>query len=284
MPRRKQNYGLVDSLPDPKDYTLGAVQKSVLLKSGDWTVFTPIFERQIGTYTDTWACVTFSALNCLEILFAKRYGFEVNFSDRFTAKKSGTIPGRGNTLKRVADSIRNDGFLMEEDYYWNRKSQENYYQSVPSYYGAIQYPQTTLTNRAKILRDSYEISYEWVGWNGLSRDQLREALQYGPLQVTVMAWKAPKKGVYDYVDQNINHAVTLLKVNKDDSLVIFDSYDSAVKVLSKRFYIGHAMLFSLKIRSLNPVTFANLYFTNHGKLPKLGDYSHYLRTGFLPFI
>ena len=284
MPRKKVNYGLVDSLPDPKDYHFGSLEKKVLEKNGDWTPFLPEFEKQVGTYQDTWACVTFSALNCLEIIFKRRYNFEVNFSDRFTAKMSGTIPGKGNTLKRVADSIRNDGFLLEEDYYWDRKSKEKYYQRIPDYYGNIQYPHTPLKGRANIIRDSYEVSYEWVGWNGLSREQLSEALIYGPLQVTVMAWKAPKNGVYDYTDQNINHAVTLLRVNKDGSLVIFDSYDDSIKVLSKRFYIGHAMQFSLDIRSLNPVTFANLYLTNHGRLPKLREYSEYLRTGFLPFI
>lgn len=280
----KINYGLVDSLPDPQDFTLGTINKPVLNTLADWRAFTPEFEKQIGTWEDTYGCVTFSALNCLEILFYMQYKFFVNFSDRFTVKMSGTVPGRGNTFKRVADSIRNDGFLMEEDYPWDRKSNEQYYQEIPDYYGSIQYPYSTLKRRAQLLGESYDIGYEWVGWNGVSRETLREALKYGPLQVTVFAWLAPKKGVYDYYNESVNHAVTLVAVNPDDSCVIFDSYDSSFKTLSPKFYIGAALLYSIKLKTVNPVTFATLFKVNQGRWPILREYIEYKRTGILPFI
>lgn len=279
-------YGFIPSLPDPNDYRLGSVQKEVKNPLRDWTAFAPVIEYQRGKYLDTYGCVTFSALNCLEILFKQEYKFEINFSDRFTVVMSETVPGWGNSFKRVAHSIRHDGLLIEEYYPWDRDSNESYYQPIPDYYRDYKYPATPLKERAKLVADNYDIAYEWVGFNGVTRDQLRDGLQYGPLQVSVKAWGRPNEnGVYDYRDANTNHAVTLLRVNDDDSCVILDHYDAIVKTLSKNFYIGDAMLFSLQLKKkLSPWYFATLYMVKYGKLPPMREWMNYNKTGILPFI
>ena len=116
------------------DFLLGAISYEEVCE--DWTPFLPKGEKQHGLYFDTMACVTFSALNIIEIQlnfmvanslmseesvkFFSDEGYllngQFNFSDRFTAKMSGTTKD-GNYLQKVWDSIRNHGLLSEKD--WN---------------------------------------------------------------------------------------------------------------------------------------------------------------------
>jgi hypothetical protein len=230
---------------------IGAVTKPILSKDRYWLGHLPQKEIQIGKYQETWACVTFSALNCLEILFRCQYEKEINASDRFTAKMSGTVEGVGNTFVRVADSIRHDGLLPERFYPWARNSQEEFYIEIPEYYG-VEKPSVSLKKYASILVQNYDIRYEWVGWNGLTRDQLWDALQYAPVQITVSAWKKPNlDGVYSYVDKNTNHAVTAVAMDSKGQVTVFDHYEKTTKILSKDFYIGSGMIYSIS-KKFNP--------------------------------
>ena len=107
------NFGLILSDPKPTDYMFGGetqVQGIELQPDGQWKDYLPVGEKQHSVYFDTMACVTFSALNALEILIKRQYGIDINFSDRFTAKMSGTTTN-GNYLYKVGDSIRKDGFV-----------------------------------------------------------------------------------------------------------------------------------------------------------------------------
>src|SRR6185436_3344551 len=102
-----------------------------LCPTRDWTPYLPVFESQSYKYFDPFDCVTRSATNCLEILWKRRYGDEVNFSDRFTAKMSGTTP-IGNTFVNVGDSIRHDGLVPEVDYTapFDLISRDEYYKAI----------------------------------------------------------------------------------------------------------------------------------------------------------
>jgi hypothetical protein len=53
---------------------------------GDWSDYLPADEFQNRWSYDRMACVTYSILNCLEILYFYQTGTGKNFSDRFLAK------------------------------------------------------------------------------------------------------------------------------------------------------------------------------------------------------
>src|SRR3990167_11069550 len=89
----------------PTDYIAGALGYEVRNPSGDWTPYLPEGEWQYNSHMDSMACVTFSALNSIETQYRFLTGLKRNFSDRFTAKKSGTT-GKGNYLYKVTDSMR----------------------------------------------------------------------------------------------------------------------------------------------------------------------------------
>src|SRR3990167_7048548 len=87
----------------PDDFVGGTIPYEVRLPSGNWDAFLPSGEWQrsqpdpVKGYIDTMACVSFSALNSIETQIRFLTGQSINYSDRFTAKMSGTTP-QGNWL------------------------------------------------------------------------------------------------------------------------------------------------------------------------------------------
>jgi hypothetical protein len=111
------NYGIKRVKPRKTDWVAGG-ETGIQYKentNGDWTEYLPKDEKQSGDI-DSLGCVSFSALNCIEaqlkwllesgkvpqttIDWLKTNGYydglEVNFSDRFLAKSSGTKEFHGN--------------------------------------------------------------------------------------------------------------------------------------------------------------------------------------------
>ena len=230
-----KNYGLLEAPPQKRDYLLGTVKKEVIVEDGQWEGFLPPVEYQKSYKTkfDTYGCVSFSALNCIEMLYRSR-GERLNFSDRFTVVESGTVPGRGNYFRNVAESIRKDGVVLEP-YYPMVDNKSEYYQSIPKhvydmvfkvpvYWGWVQYTRTG---------DSQEKA-------------LMDALQFAPVQISVYAWPKPDKdGIYRRTDKTRNHAVTLYGYEKFAYWKIFDHYKGEHKKLAWDYNIGSCVLFSL---------------------------------------
>ena len=115
----------------PQDFVAGTLPYEVLNPSGDWTPYLPTGETQKTHLVDTMACVTFSILNVIETQYKFQTGKELNFSDRFIAKLSGTTP-QGNTVQNVLDAIRKYGLVLEDEwptdlsFNWNQ-----YYAPIP---------------------------------------------------------------------------------------------------------------------------------------------------------
>lgn len=234
-----ENYGLLrrEEL-NPKDYIFGGVsgsQKAVLSEIGQYLDVLPVKELQHGTYVDSMACVSFSALNCIEILFKVKYGIEVNYSDRALAKMSETTR-RGNYLDKVAETIRLQGVVPDELWAFDRSSKglmdwDLYYREIP---------QIVLDTRFNFLKD-YEIKWEWV------YNDPREALKYGPLQVTICYQGSHQavNGIIPKTNSPANHAVTLVGYKENEYWVIFDHYEMVVKKLAWDYTISDKLLFTL---------------------------------------
>ena len=88
---KQRQYGFI-SEPKGTDFIFGAgkIPEVVLQPNGDWTDFLTTKEFQAPYNFETYACVTFTILNCIEILIKRQYGIEKNYSDRFLAIVSGT--------------------------------------------------------------------------------------------------------------------------------------------------------------------------------------------------
>ena len=193
-----QNRGVIEGKRDT-DYVAGVLPYKVRNPSGDWTPFLPAPENQFSNHADSQACVTFSALNSIECQTKFLTGQEVNYSDRFIAKMSGTTP-QGNTLYTVADTIRKLGLVWETDYPtppdfdWN-----TYYASVPP----------ELITKALLWLNDWSLAYEWI--EPVTADNLIYHLKHAPLQIVIPG-----------------HAVVDIYETKD-VLKYFDSYPPYTK-------------------------------------------------------
>lgn len=230
-----KNFGLlINKEANAKDWVFGGVTGIIEepLTNGQWDDFLPVYETQLKSF-DTMGCVSWSALNCLETIYKRRYGEEENFSDRFIAKMSGTTVN-GNYLEKVAETIRTAGLVDEEYYPWEGNNWLEYYQDVPE----------DVIERAKLSLERYKMNWEWI----LSRDaeSLKEALKYAPLQVTVYAWGKKVGDIYQYTDKTPNHAVMLYGYEDGIYWKIYDHYDNKYKKVSWDFNFGHRMRYNIE--------------------------------------
>lgn len=125
-----KNLGVIIQ-PNPKDWVAGSLPYEELNPSGDWTPYLPVAENQATHHTDSMACVTFSCLNVIETQIKFFTGKEVNFSDRFIAKMSGTTQF-GNSVQNVLNAINKYGLVLEEDYPTDPEfNWDQYYAEIP---------------------------------------------------------------------------------------------------------------------------------------------------------
>ena len=170
-----QNKGVAPLKLEAPDYVAGqetGIVYEEVNPTGNWTDSLPVKETQYINSFDTSACVTFSALNCIEIQLnyllnagklsedkVKKlmvWGYlengKFNFSDRYTAKLSGTTP-LGNTLQKVWDSIRKDGLVPEA--MWKSEGNKNwaeYYREIPQ----------QIKDFGKNILTIFDFKYEWL--------------------------------------------------------------------------------------------------------------------------
>lgn len=270
------NTGFIEQAPRATDFMAGAetaLAAAVQLPTGDWTPYLPQGERQSSRYFDTMACVSFSALNIIEaqinLMLAsgkvpqdvqdkmRTLGYlnasgQVNFSDRFTAKMSGTTRV-GNYFVAVWDSIRHHGLLPETD--WPKLESfewDDYYAEVPQ----------ALKDKALEFLKLFEIRYEWLVTGGQATSaQYREWLKVSPLQIAsaiCSGWN--DGGVVKSCPASISHATTMTAVT-DQGVSIFDHYMPFQKVLESDFRIPYVMRGIVTVKGLPPVdmTFAKKF-------------------------
>jgi hypothetical protein len=95
-----KNRGVIIKKPLPTDYFFGGetgIEFAEVNPAADWSGYLPSGEYQMGVYFDTMACVTFSALNCVET--------QVNFllrSGKLSDEQIGKLYDWGYLTKRIS--------------------------------------------------------------------------------------------------------------------------------------------------------------------------------------
>lgn len=246
------NHGLIiETDAHAKDWRAGGISgatKIVLREDGNYRNFLPEAEYQSGVYFDTFGCVTFSSLNCLETI-VKTKGGSWNKSDRFTAKMSGTTK-QGNWMRGVAESVRIDGVVDESVWPYPRKQVDPPY-TWDDYYAPI--PEDIKQLGLDWLKE-YEVAWEWV-----DLANIRESMKYGPIQVLVRAWPKPgADGLYtDGGSTDRNHAVMLSEAT-DSHYTIFDHYDKVEKQLVPTYDFKAAIQYFLIKKTDKPMPLITL--------------------------
>lgn len=239
--------GLVIEVRDT-DFQFGGVTKikhENRNTTGDWEQFLPNSEKQRGLF-DTFACVTFSGLNAIEtqlqwlivngLLTPEAMTFLVsngyldengrpNCSDRFNAKLSGTVPGKGNSFQNVWDSFRKDGIVPEKAWPNNldKLGRDEYYAEIPQ----------TVKDLGQEFLKYFEAGYEKV-----NQKDIPEALKHAPIQVGTATCSPWAGGIIPMCSATPNHATMIYRV--DGVYFDFDHYEPFYKRLAKNFRIPYA--------------------------------------------
>lgn len=250
--------GLIIKKPRPSDWRFGgysAMDYQVLEQEGQWLDYLPIKEDQHAIEQwkfDSMACVSFSANNCLETMYKRRYSNSLNLSDRFLAKVSETT-FKGNWLYKVADAIRDYGFVSEEDWPFLAVDRDgdgdydwsDFYLDIPD----------DVKKKARIVLESYDIHYEWVGTG--TKEQVMYALRFSPLQVTLRYASqglADSNGVIQWDGNSTDHATMLVGYKPYEYWYIFDTYSPYLKKIAWDYPINDwAMRFNIKEKTMSKV-------------------------------
>src|SRR3990167_1447339 len=184
------NKGLIIEPIEPEDFILGAERSldtkfgaEILQPDGNLIEFLPASEKQAPGY-ETSACVMFATLTAIESLENKKFFDKANLSDRFVAKLSGTDPHAGNDQKKVAQFIRDNWSVLEEEWATaDALSTDEFYAD----------PRFGLTSVALARGAQYEFGYEWVT---ASKTPIKTALTKGTTCMSVPAWYKDENGEY----------------------------------------------------------------------------------------
>ena len=258
-----QNRGVILTPPEPTDFLVGALTYEVINPAGLWPL--PTGEKQIFTHFDSYSCVSFSALNSCECQLKYQMGLptfpkflekwlndngyideqgNINFSDRYIAKLSGTIPNQGNSVKKVWDAIRRYGLAPEKDWpVWDDMQQNEFFADVPQ----------NIINKGQEFLKYFEISYEFIfgGPEGKPVNQLpfTKQLRQAPIQL-ITACCDPWSGgvVIPACGESPVHATLGYGVSSV-CLFDYDSYDKFTKKLSPNYLIWQAMKGIIKFKT-----------------------------------
>ena len=150
------------------------------------------------------SCVTFSALNSIETQEKEQTGKQVNYSDRWIAKMSGTMRN-GNYLYKVADAIREFGLVLEEDYPTPAKyTWDEYHADIPESL------LSELKAKGQAWLKKWDVAYEWIP---AQLAALQYHLKHAPVQ---LALYTPSHTVVDVYSPS-------------DLIEYFDSYEPWLK-------------------------------------------------------
>ena len=180
-------YGYIAPVQKPEDYVFGAgkLPEENLQPDGQWDAYIPEGELQNLNNVEPFACVTFGTFNAAETLIKRKYGIVENFSDRFTAKQSGTEHAPGNDPHTVGEYIRKQGAVREP--LWpigpNITTFAQFYAALP----------IALTIIAERFLSEWEFKHEYVP---TTHAALKEALKHSPLGFSVYGWAQEANGIY----------------------------------------------------------------------------------------
>lgn len=239
----------------PEDYIAGAspIPFEERVPSGDWKPYLPPGERQFSRNVDTMACVSFSAHNCIEMQM-KFYGKEVNLSDRFLAKQSGTTK-MGNFLYLVGDTLRKQGGVPEE--YWPAPKDftwDSYYAEIP----------INIKMEGYKLLDSWDIKYEWLP--DVKKETLKQHLKQSPIQVVIPG-----------------HAVTLI-TSTDQVDTYFDHYEPYQKEYTSPFQAALKYVVTPRTKNMSNEEVRNLYRLAFYREPDSGELAYWTGKSLSEFL
>jgi hypothetical protein len=234
-----KHYGFIAPEIKREDYLFGAenFHDPILMPNGHgWGAYLPQKEIQRNQFIDTFSCSSYGTINAIETIMRFKYSGEYDYSDRYVAKMSGTVPSVGNAPDKVLDTIRKvSGLVPQSSWDFNDtiKTQDEYFANIPN----------SIISLGKEWLLGYQVKREWVDGDP---ESLMDALQYSPIGIGVWAWSQDARGYYIRpAGKNDIHWCMLYDYVKDDHFLIYDSYDNTIKKLDWNFGFKFCMRYAV---------------------------------------
>lgn len=216
-----------------------------LVVDGQWDRLLPKSEIQAKNGVETFSCVTYSLLNCIEAILKAKYGIEYNYSERYVSVLAGTTK-QGNSPRTVAGTVRSDGLIPD-----NELPFDNSIETFDDFMSPKPMEAKYLIEGAGWLR-KYILSYEKV--NTDTPADMMQALMYSPLQVAVHAWQQDESGLYTATRADTpNHATVVYGYEIGKYWKVFDSYNNTHKRLIWNYPWTQVLRFHIE-ENTNPST------------------------------
>lgn len=236
-----KNFGIVEDIIELGAYVFGDnnIPRVPFQPNGDWEPYLPKYEPQAENF-ETSGCTVWGSQNQIETFIKRVYGYEPNYSERFTYLLAGIQPQKGTDPQNTYETIRRTGLIDNKLMPVTDTLKEFLDKTDLTYYN-LQMGQEWLKE--------HEFKHQWL-WTERPEgymDVLKEGLKSSPLGVSVSAWQLSidKDGVPVYVSNQgsvNNHFCLLYKIDKDGYPWVFDSYDHSKKRLAKDHNIRRAKL------------------------------------------
>jgi len=298
MPEKLPPNAVIIVEPTPTDFVAGAETGFVEIARnalGNWVSSEPPgeWQRDMASGFETDACVSFGADDTLEttgdadikagrlpqpfVDWMRSKGYfnpdgTLNFSDRFTAKMSGTTTN-GNSLPAVWASIKKNGLVPESVWPFPFAQLTNDQNADWATYYATVPPEIVALGQefvAQLAANGLGVFYEWVIATGIGAgdDVIRQALTVSPLHIATAVcppWNtaAPINGC----GPGSAHATMLAAMEVDGTRDILDHYVPFQKRFSPNYVISYAMRGVIQPLYVAPQTF---HYTFTKQLTYLG--------------
>lgn len=225
---KERHHGLILEPIVIGDHWLAGTERSIagerLQPDRDWRPYRPSkVEIQNLNGIEPSACTNFAIHNAIEMVAKKKWGIDLDLSDRYFAKASGTRAGAGNGLHTVCEYWRHNGVVYETDWPFDATitTVDKFYATLPSYL----YP------KARKILGRFSFSHDWVT---TSANELYDKLQDSPLAFSVYAWVKDDQGYY-YRPQGKEdtHLTVCVYAEKGKYWEVLDSYKDGNVILKK---------------------------------------------------
>lgn len=218
MKNEIRQYGFIPSTITSEHYILGAfnqLPKVIIQPDRNWKPFLPQWESQIGKF-ETFACTVFGTLNAIETYLRKlNTDRNYDYSERFNYILANITPP-GADPHFVSEILRKFGVIEQAELPFTNTLEE------------FMLPKPMTEDKLNKGKEwGYVFQHEWLFTSYPGKDnmvnQIREALQYSPVCLSVTAWYE-ENGLYVDNGQPNGHWTLCYGIDDDGGLLIFDSY------------------------------------------------------------
>lgn len=215
-----------------------------LRPDGDWRNFLPSEELQTRNNVESSSCYVHANQHAISTLLEEQYGIpDSDFSERFNALLSNGTPNGGDPLA-CGQSIRHDGLIAD--------SLMPFSQDIvtwPLFHSWFDTSEANCRTEGKNWLSKWQPNYDIVFKMNddvkVKYSQLREALKYSPIAVSVYGW-VEENGLYiKPAGTQDNHLVECVYLDDQNRMYIRDTYSPFLKILEPFYNSSFAMRWAI---------------------------------------